>query len=134
MKKIEDKTADAWLDDLMKDSLLESPSPDFTSKVMLRVQDTKTESATIYKPLLSKSFWIILLLCFTGLFVFLINNESIASKSRFKFLDFSFGFSATFEFSRITIYAVVFSTLFFLIQISLLNKYFTKQIENQKYD
>jgi hypothetical protein len=134
MKKIEDKTADAWLDDLMKDSLLESPSPDFTSKVMLRVQDTKTVSATIYKPVLSKSFWITLLLCFTGLFVFLINNESIASKSRFQFLDFSLGYSATFEFSRITIYAVVFSTLFFLIQISLLNKYFTKQIENQKYD
>ena len=134
MKKIEDKTADAWLDDLMKDSLLESPSPDFTSKVMLKVQASKNESTIIYKPLLSKSFWIILLLCFIGLFVFLFNNESIVSKSRFQFPDFSLGYSVTFEFSRITIYAVVFSTVFFLIQISLLNKYFTKQIKNQKYD
>jgi hypothetical protein len=134
MKKIEDKTTEKWLDNLMKDSLLESPSPDFTSKVMLRVQATKTESATIYKPLLSKSFWITLLLCFTGLFIFLINNESIASKSRFQFPDFSLSYTNAFEFSRITVYAVVFSTVFFLIQISLLNKYFTKQIKNQKYD
>lgn len=134
MKKIEDKSAEAWLDDFMKDSLLESPSPDFTSKVMLRVQATKTENATIYKPLLSKSFWITLLLCFTGLFLFLVNNESIASKSRLQFPDLSLGYSATFEFSRIAIYAVVFSTVFFLIQISLLNKYFANQIKNQKYD
>jgi hypothetical protein len=134
MKRIEDKTAEKWLDDLMKDSLLESPSSDFTSKVMLRVQVTKKESATTYKPLLPKSFWITLLLCFIGLFVFLLNNESLASKSRIQFPDFSLSYSATFEFSRITIYAVVFSTVFFLMQISLLNKYFTKQIKNQKYD
>jgi hypothetical protein len=127
MKKIEDKTEEKWLDSLMKDTSLDMPSSDFTSKVMLQVQASKKESATAYKPLLSKSVLIAILICFAGLFIFLLNNEGIASKNRFQFLDFSLGYSTAFEFSQITMYAVLFSTIFLLIQISWLHKYFRKQ-------
>lgn len=133
MKKIEDNAVEEWLDNLMKNTSLDVPSSDFTSKVMLQVQASKKKSATAYKPLLSKSVLIAILICFAGLFIFLLNNEGITSKNRLQFLDFSLGYSTAFEFSQITIYAVVFSTVFLLIQISLLNKYFMKQIKKQKY-
>ena len=48
----EDKYIEKLVDQIMKDQILESPSFDFTSKVMAQVTVAKTNEITVYKPCL----------------------------------------------------------------------------------
>ena len=54
-----DKHIEKLVDKAMKDSVLETPSFDFTSKVMQHVTATSKSKATVYEPLISKKVWFV---------------------------------------------------------------------------
>ena len=60
MKVSEDKNIEKLIDHLMKDTTLESPSFDFTSKVMSQVTVTKTSDITTYQPLISTRTFLVI--------------------------------------------------------------------------
>lgn len=133
MKANEDKLLEKLVDTVMKDSTLEKPSFDFTSKVMSQVLTTKNSEVYVYKPLISRQVFILVFGCFIVLFIYLFINKEPQTNSWVYYLNFISVFNdpltSLFNFSRITIYSVVFATLMLLIQISFLKKHFDSQFE-----
>lgn len=126
MKMEEDKYIEKLVDHIMKDQKLESPSFDFTSKVMAQVTVAKYSNVTEYKPLISKSGLIGIIGCIIALVTYSILNETQQTSSLSQFINFKFtnNFLELFHFSKITTYSVVLATIMFLIQIPLLKNYF----------
>jgi hypothetical protein len=130
MKVNEDKNIEKLIDHLMKDTMLESPSFDFTSKVMSQVLEIKTSNVTTYKPLISKPVFIALFSGLTAVLTYLFFNGNASSNNAFLHLNYNLLHDfpvETFRFSKITVYSVVLTTLMLFIQIPLLKNYFDRK-------
>jgi hypothetical protein len=132
MKK-DDKKIEAFIDKLMSADRLEQPSIDFTANVMSKVEAIYFSTATVYKPLIPKFIWFIILGSFVALVGYIYLKEPVAKNVWFNRLDLSnislnlfenttFGFSATF------MSAVVFLAIMVSIQVPLLKYYFNKRM------
>ena len=135
MKENVDKQVERLIDKVMKQSTLETPSFDFTSLVMEKVDAIKTSTHTIYEPLISKATWLML----SGGFVVFIGAILWFGKSEtagwFDDLDWNIlntnGFSDLLnglKFSQITNISILIFALMLLIQIPLLKNYFDKRV------
>ena len=107
----------------MQELPLESPSSDFTSKVMGRIHAKSV--VTEYRPLISKTAWIIIGLLFLGALIWLYLNPSsnMLPQEQLSILDgvqFKNPFEAL-QLSRTTIYAIAFLALF-MVQIPFLKR------------
>lgn len=133
MKAKEDKLLEELVDNIMKDSVLESPSFDFTTKVMSGVLATKTNEVFVYKPLIPRSVFILFFGCFVALLIYLSINGKSQTNSWFGQIVFNSVYNnqiaSLFNFSKISMYSIVLATLMLFIQISFLKKYFDKQLE-----
>lgn len=133
MKANEDKLLEKLVDGIMKDSKLETPSSDFTTKLMSQVLATKTSEVYLYKPLISKPVFILIIGCVISLFIYLFVNREVPTNSWVNYLNFRtvFNYHSTslFNFSKIAIYSIVFATLLLFIQISFLKKQFENQFK-----
>ncbi|WP_298222543.1 hypothetical protein [Flavobacterium sp.] len=131
MKANEDKLLEKLVDNMMQDSVLEDPSADFTAKVMSHVLKAKKSNIYVYKPLISKPVFVLILGCFIGLFIYLFINRETQTNSwvddlNFKTVYYNYAISL-FNFSKITIYSVILATFFLFIQILFLRKHFYQQ-------
>ncbi|WP_306352518.1 hypothetical protein [Flavobacterium sp. '19STA2R22 D10 B1'] len=133
MKENEDKQLEKLVDQIMKSTTLESPSFDFTSKVMSQALALKTNNATVYKPLISKPILIGILGSFIALIIYLFTTTKPLADSSFSGIDFNLVsapiVSSIFKFSEITIYTTVFATIALFVQIYFFKKQFEKQLE-----
>lgn len=133
MKANEDKLLEKLTDTVMKNSILKTPSFDFTSKVMSQVLSAKTNEIYVYKPLISKSVFVFIFVCFVVLFTYLFKaneTQTYSWVSYFNFNNLYNNFSISLlNFSKVTIYSIVFSTLLLFIQISFLKKHFDNQFK-----
>lgn len=136
MKGKENNQLENFTNHIMKGTALESPSYDFTSKVMFRALATQKSKVAAYKPLIPKSVFAGVFGCFVAAFICLPDNATPQTSRWFSDLYSGLmGSSAhffAFEFSEIATYAVVFATLVLFVQILLLKKHFEAQIE--KYE
>jgi hypothetical protein len=131
MKENEHKNIEQFVDKVMKETPLESPSPDFTPRVMANVLEVNKRNATVYKPLISKRGWLSII---AAIAYFIINGTQsavqpgsfdLSGKSFFK----SFTDSHLFQFSTITAEVIIFSTILIFIQITLLKSHLNKRFE-----
>lgn len=133
MKASEDKNLEKLIDKIMKDVPIETPSFDFTSKVMSQVLATQTSAITAYKPLISKPVMIIVFGSILAVFSYFISNGNAGSAGWLDGIDYNRLFNVRlvsgFKFSKITLYAVVLATVLLLVQISLLKNHFDKRLE-----
>lgn len=128
-----DKKIDEFTEKLLKDFSRETPSFDFTTKVMSSVEGLSSSTATIYKPLISKRIWFLIAVLALGVFSYLIfgNNQME-----------NYWFSATqsyvesnlkifnvpdFKVSNVFTYAVTGFAFFMSIQILLLKNHFDRR-------
>lgn len=126
--KENDKNIEKFIEKIMEEASLETPSFDFTSKIMAQV--TVAESAKIkeYKPLISKQAWFAIF----GIFAFFIGFSLIGTDQK---PQFDFGLNSflkqlpTLHFSDTITYSILIVTLMVLIQIPLLKNYFDKRFE-----
>jgi hypothetical protein len=135
MKENEDKNIEQYVHAVIKETPLESPSPDFTAKVMASVLALNKNKATVYKPLISKTGWALI---FAGIIVtlayFIINSRAQVVSQPWSFgtgvKDFirPFSDSHLFQFSRTTIKVIILSTILMIIQITLLKNYLDKRV------
>ncbi|MDR7369669.1 hypothetical protein [Flavobacterium aquidurense] len=129
--KEEDKNIEKLIDKMMAENTLESPSFDFTSKIMTQVLVAEQSKIKTYKPLISKSIWIIIGLGLIGLAVY----ASLFSGNEYNLgIDKSYTekFSAVFSgihFSKNILYAILIVPFMILIQIGLLKNYFDKKYQ-----
>lgn len=131
MNTNEDKQIEKLIDKMMKNQTLETPSFDFTSKVMSQVMATKTSSITTYKPLISKK---ILLTIFSVLLTLIISSffYDATGSSRWvphiDFIPFN-NITASYEFSTVTTYSVVLTAIMIFIQIPILKNYYNSRFD-----
>ena len=71
MDKKVNEQIERFTDKLMKETVLEKPSMDFTSQVMLKVNVLSQSEITTYKPLISKRMWTIISVIAVGALVYL---------------------------------------------------------------
>lgn len=129
-----DKKLDEFTEKLLKDFSLETPSFDFTTQVMSKVEALVDSQVTEYKPLISNRIWVVLAMLVLGAFSFLILGDvqmestllsAIQSdiKSNLQVLNLP-----DFEISNVFLYAVIGFTFFISLQILLLKNHFDKRL------
>lgn len=129
--KESDKNIENLIDKMMAEDTLESPSMDFTSKIMSQVLAAEKTKAKSYKPLISKSTWIFigialaLLVIYNVYFVGTENNLEIGKSYTDKISAIVSGI----HISKTILYAILIVPFMILIQVGVLKNYFDKKYE-----
>lgn len=128
MKESADKLLESVVEKAMKFSELDSPQSGFTNMVMARVNSQST--ATMYKPLISKTGWMIIVSSVTVFVVFLYQISGVEVNGWFEMIDFDLvtdnqitSFFSKLELATVTFYAIFVCGLMLCAQIPIL-KYF----------
>ncbi len=136
MQNNSDKQLDKLIGKLIKEASLESPSQDFTTNVMSHVLDVKKESTIIYKPLISRAVWSIILLSIVALIVYILFLNTSDNSIRLGSIDFSFLSNnalskaiSEISLSRVIVYSVLSITTMICIQIAVLKNYFLNRLQ-----
>lgn len=133
MEKNNDKNIDELLKKSIQQLTLDSPSIDFTSSVMKKVEKLQKSKSIVYKPLISKPFWFLIIGCILTILVysFLSIDQNQPSIINFNGL---FEQVPSISIPEISISktmknSILVIGLLFLIQIPLLKHYFNKRID-----
>ena len=129
-----DKNIETFVDKLMVNDRLETPSADFTNKILEKLN---IESKAItYKPLIPKSVWVILGVAVSVIvFYALFNHEASNSSSKISdFLNLSqIEFNPleniSFNFSKTLAYSMVAFSVMIGLQVPLLKSYINNRLK-----
>jgi len=126
-----DKNIENLIDKMMAESTLDSPSIDFTSKIMSQILVAEKSKIKAYKPLISKSTWIFISLCLIALTVYCVYSGN--NISNFEIVNLYSDKAATLfsgiHFSKNILYAILIVPFMILIQIGVLKNYFDKKYQ-----
>lgn len=130
MKENVDKHLEHLADKVMKQSTLETPSFDFTSKVMSSIELANHSINTTYTPLISKPVWALIVAGFIGFVasIFVMNKPETSNWFDFDNNQFSNILSGI-QPSQIATYGIVLLGFMMLVQITFLKNYFNKRLE-----
>ncbi|MEZ0180875.1 hypothetical protein AB9T89_01415 [Flavobacterium oncorhynchi] len=126
-----DKNIEQLIDKMMAEEKLQSPSFDFTSKIMAEVHLLEEKKIKTYQPLISKSVWffigtaIVALIIYISLFSVSENNLEIGKLYTDKIAN---AFSGI-HLSKTTLYAVLIVPFMVLVQVGILKNYFDKKYQ-----
>ena len=134
-----DKYLDNIAGKVFKNSIIESPSMDFTKNIMSEIEGIKSKALFTYSPVISRKVWIYILviaiiIIFSILF-FDFNTENLSWMNKFSeklslnnlaFKKFSFV-----SVSNATVYASLIASAMFILQIYLLKKNYLESQINQ---
>jgi len=129
-----DKKLDEFTEKLLKDFSRETPSFDFTTKVMSKVEVLSDSHVTEYKPLISKKIWVVLVMLILGAFAYLIFGDVQMESTLLSALQSDIRSNLQvlnlphFEISNVFLCAVIGFTFFISIQILLLKNHFNKRL------
>jgi len=129
--KESDKNIENLIDKMMAEDTLESPSIEFTSKIMSQVLVAEKSKTKVYKPLISKTTWIFIGIALTFLVIYNVyfvgteNNLEIGKSYTDKISAIVSGI----HISKTILYAILIVPFMILIQIGLLKNYFDKKYE-----
>ena len=131
------KHIDNFVEKVVKESSLETPSLDFTSNIMSQIEAVPQNEITVYEPLISKRAWFIIGALILGGLTYLMLGNNLQTTGWFDNINYSVFTNNRFTemissmtFSRTSMYAITFFTVVFFIQIPLLKNYFDKRIES----
>lgn len=129
-----DKNIEQLIEKMMAEEKLQSPSIDFTSKIMANVQTLEEKKLKAYKPLISKPIWILMGLAVAALVIY-VSLFSV-SETDFKIDEvgnlYSDRMSTAFSgihFSKNILYAILIVPIMILVQVGILKNYFDKKYE-----
>ncbi|AWK03765.1 hypothetical protein HYN56_05810 [Flavobacterium crocinum] len=132
--KESDKNIEKLIEKMMADDKLQSPSIDFTSKIMAEVQVLEEKKLKTYKPLISKTVWmlmgaaVIALIIYISLFSSTESNLEIDKVGKLYSDKISNTFSGI-HFSKNILYAILIVPFMILVQVGILKNYFDKKYE-----
>lgn len=132
--KDSDKNIEQLIEKMMAEEKLQSPSIDFTSRIMANVQVLEEKKLKAYKPLISKPIWIsigialALLVIYISVFSVSENNLEIEQIGKLYSDKISNSFSGI-HFSKNIFYAILILPIMILVQVGILKNYFDKKYE-----
>jgi hypothetical protein len=123
----------AMFEGLMRDEILESPSLEFTEKVMEKVYALEASSATDYKPLISKRAWMAIVFVFVSLVVYVMLNGNTSESqwlANLKIPKFELNVmdKLNIQLSKTFSYAVIFLAVMIGVQVTVLKSYFDRRL------
>lgn len=126
-----DKNIENLIDKMMSENTLESPSIDFTSKIMFQVLIAEKSKIKAYKPLISKSTWIFIGICLIALTAYSVYSGSNISNFEITklYTDKASALFSGIHFSKNILYAILIVPFMILVQIGLLKNYFDKKYQ-----
>lgn len=132
MKSKEDKNLENLVEKMMQNSSLETPSFDFTSKVMSDVFSLEKKKSFSYQPVISKRGWLIIFAAIGALITWMIFNVSgnkVSSNIDLSFInaDNIFTIFSGFQFPAITTNIILIAMVMMFIQILFLKSYLNKR-------
>lgn len=129
--KESDKNLENLINKMMAEEKLQSPSFDFTSKIMAEVLILEEKKLKTYKPLISKSVWIFIGLALIGLLIYgsLFSETSQNLEIGKAYTDKISSLFSGIHLSKNTIYAILIVPFMILIQIGVLKNYFDKKYQ-----
>lgn len=132
--KENDNGIEKLIEKMMAEEKLQSPSIDFTSKIMAEVLILEEKKRTVYKPLISKSVWISVgmalafLVIYISLFSVSENNFKIDIIEK-SYYDKITGIFSGIHFSKNILYAILIVPFMILVQVGVLKNYFDKKYQ-----
>ena len=135
MKEQEAEQLENLVAKAMQKTTLETPSFQFTDRVMAAVNAQPQSIATRYAPLIPKYIWAIIVTSIIGLTGYLWFSVQptlqIWPRLSFDFMENNpiSKELASFTVSKITVYAVLLLAVMFCVQIAVLKRYFDKRWE-----
>jgi len=122
-----DKNVEKFIDSVIKNASLETPSLDFTSKIMAQVEALEQKKVIMYQPLISRKVWILIAMALISILIYAFSSdESVA------YIEFRLTISKIIppiNVPETTSYTVLIVALMALIQIPILKNYFDRRFE-----
>ena len=130
----EDKKLDSFIRKSIKELGLEKPSLQFTDVVLSKIQGNTSVSPTfVYKPLFSKSTWLIILTVVATIFVYLILDQSEIKTTWFSIAKLNqlasfnlFGKMPSLPISNTFVYGFLIFSFFAIVQVFMIKQRFNK--------
>lgn len=136
MEDNKNKELEFLIDSIMKSDSLQSPSKDFTSKVMQHIDVLENKKVLAYKPLISKQVWVIISVFILAIIGYSLFGSESTNEGWFNTVNWNvlydnnlFSQLGKINFSSTLTYALVFFGLMIGIQVSLFRKYFNQQFK-----
>ena len=130
MDEQQKKELETFVDKVMGETSLESPSPDFTEKLMAKIEAQSQQQVFVAQPLLPRKLLTVLFLGFVAGFVYLLMTYGLnPDQGWFKNMQLDLDFSNTWRWmegytaSKVTLYAVLLFGVLFFVQIPWLKRY-----------
>ena len=130
-----DKNIEKFTKYIIKEAQFETPSNEFLNKVMDLVKLEKEPALSIaYKPLISKPFWLLIVIGFIALSIFILTGTStypsVFSKIDLSFLDKlpSLNFFENIHFSNTFTLSFVFFSILVLFQLIVIKNYYNSEV------
>lgn len=130
MDEQQKKELETFVDKVMGETSLESPSPDFTEKLMTKIEVQSQQQVFVSQPLLPRKLLTFLFLGFVGGFIYLLTTYGLdPNQGWFKNIEWNLDFSNTWRWmegysaSKVTLYAVLLFGVLFFVQIPWLKRY-----------
>lgn len=135
MKEVQNREED-FIKKMMDKSVLESPSTDFTLKIMKEVTK-ENQFYKLNKPLISRQVWMLiftfLLLLFSSAFYFIdwkIQDNSFSTLLGKIIDDSIWQLFSNLKFSKTLSYSLLIFSVFSLLQIFFIKSYFDKRFQS----
>ena len=128
-----DEKLNRLVDELMANDVLEQPSSDFTNNLMSHIETISHSSITVYKPLISKTGWVVIFMIISAIVAYVLSVGSSESSGLFENITLFDNIenplaNLSFNVSKTVLYATVLFALMVGIQIPLLKNYLNKQL------
>lgn len=132
----ENEKLEAMLEQLMRDDVLESPSANFTHKVMDEVYAIEESSSSVfqYKPLISKKAWWVIAIVFTVLIAYIwtrggaSTEPTLLSSVQLPKFNYSVLDNLNWQLTGAFKYGAIFFAVMILVQMTVLKSYFDRRL------
>ena len=135
MDEQEDKKLEAFVDKLMEEAPLESPSVDFTQNVMHKLEADTPKEVFQYKPIVSGKVLSAVVIAFIALLIIMGSQLGVDNSQGWfknvnieKWFHADWGWVQSFTFSKVTMYAFLSFGLLFFAQVPWLKKQMQKTV------
>jgi hypothetical protein len=127
-----DKNTNELIKKAMQHMDLESPSKDFNVNLMSKIESLSNSKSMVYKPLISKKTWVILILSTIVVLAYSNLSTTINSTTLINYSEVSLPSLniPKLKISPITFYSLLLIGIIILIQGTVLKNYFNKRITN----
>ena len=135
MDKHEEKELEAFMDKIMADAPLESPSIDFTKNLVQRIEAAQHKEVYQYKPIMPRQVLVLLFIGLMTLTFYLIAQYGLESDGGWfgnvsvePLFDNVWGWLENYTSSKILMYAILLFGLLFFVQVPLLKRQLDKKL------